>query len=358
FRHNYPLLSEFLPRVVKRKYPNDIEIFTVLRFAGESQFLEFQTSMASQGMVSLTKSLCIMTPKVRLKNTKTTKNLMTRSCNLRVLCSKLSQWEQAPFIQASKEEAGGGIVLEKTKNVFESIVSETEAEEQKIQFFKWPIWLLGPSVLLTSGMAPTLWLPLSSVYVGSKVVSVLSLIGLDCIFNLGATLFLLMADSCARPKDPSQPCKSQPPFSYKFWNVFALVTGFLVPTLLLLGSQTGLLASLQPELPFLSVAVLLFPYFILLAVQTLTEILTWSWQSPVWLVTPVVYEAYRVLQLMRGLKLSAEVNAPVWVVHMIRGLVSWWVLILGMQLMRVAWFAGFASRTTTTTQQPESVASE
>ncbi|CAF2048853.1 unnamed protein product, partial [Brassica napus] len=358
FRHNYPLLSEFLPRVVKRKYPNDIEIFTVLRFAGESQFLEFQTSMASQGMVSLTKSLCIMTPKVRLKNTKTTKNLITRSCNLRVLCSKLSQWEQAPFIHDSTEEAGGGIVLEKTKNVFESIVSETEAEEQKIQFFKWPIWLLGPCVLLTSGMAPTLWLPLSSVYVGSKVVSVLSLIGLDCIFNLGATLFLLMADSGARPKDPSQPCKSQPPFSYKFWNVFALVTGFLIPTLLLLGSQTGLLASLQPELPFLSVAVLLFPYFILLAVQTLTEILTWSWQSPVWLVTPVVYEAYRVLQLMRGLKLSAEVNAPVWVVHMIRGLVSWWVLILGMQLMRVAWFAGFASRTTTTTQQPESVASE
>ncbi|WZZ18039.1 hypothetical protein YC2023_111128 [Brassica napus] len=59
-----------------------------------------------------------------------------------------------------------------------------------------------------------------------------------------------------------------------------------------------------------------------------------------------------------GQKLSAEVNAPVWVVHVIRGLVSWWVLILGMQLMRVAWFAGFASRTTTTTQQPESVASE
>ncbi|KAF8044771.1 hypothetical protein N665_6910s0001 [Sinapis alba] len=163
-----------------------------------------------------------------------------------------------------------------------------------------------------------------------------------------------MADSCARPKDSSQPCKSQPPFSYKFWNVFALVTGFLVPTLLLLGSQTGLLSSLQPELPFISSAVLFFPYFILLAVQTLTEILTWNWQSPVWLVTPVVYEAYRVLQLMRGLKLSVEVNAPVWVVHMLRGLVSWWVLILGMQLMRVAWFAGFASRTTTANQQPES----
>ncbi|KAJ0246569.1 Cytochrome P450 family protein [Hirschfeldia incana] len=316
--------------------------------------------MASQGIVSLAKSLSILTPRVRLKTPETMQNLKrTRSRHLRVCCSKLSQWGKSPFIHDSTEEAGG-IVIEKNKNVFESIVSDTDTEDDEkvvsTQLLRWPIWLLGPSVLLTTGMAPTLWLPLSSVYVGSKVVSVLSLIGLDCIFNLGATLFLLMADSCARHEDPSQPCKSQPPFSYKFWNVFALLTGFLVPTLLLLGSQTGLLASLQPELPFLSVAVLLFPYFILLAVQTLTEILTWNWQSPVWLVTPVVYEAYRILQLMRGLKLSAEVNAPVWVVHMIRGLVSWWVLILGMQLMRVAWFAGFASRTvtTTTTAQPES----
>ncbi|CAF2264810.1 hypothetical protein HID58_013961 [Brassica napus] len=317
--------------------------------------------MVSQGMVSLTKSLCITTPRIRLKNPKMIHNLKTGSSHhLRVLCTKMSQWEPSPFIRSSAQEAGN-IVLEKTSNVFDSIVSESAEEEQtttnshqQAQVFKWPIWLLGPSVLLTSGMAPTLWLPLSSVFVGSNVVSVLSLIGLDCIFNLGATLFLLMADSCARPKDPSLSCKSKPPFSYKFWNVFALLTGFLVPTLLLFGSQTGLLGSLQPELPFISSAVLLLPYFILLAVQTLTEILTWSWQSPVWLVTPVVYEAYRVLQLMRGLKLSAEVNAPVWVVHMIRGLVSWWVLILGMQLMRVAWFAGYTSRTTATNQQPES----
>ncbi|KAL1219233.1 hypothetical protein V5N11_000613 [Cardamine amara subsp. amara] len=332
--------------------------------------------MVSQGMVSLTKSLCTMTPRIHLKNPNMMMhNLKTKSCNLRfrnlrVLCSttKLSQWEPSPFIHASAEEASG-IVLDKTANVFESIVSESSAKEEKVdsakqqrmnsqvQVLKWPIWLLGPSVLLTSGMAPTLWLPLSSVFLGSNIVSLLSLIGLDCIFNLGATLFLLMADSCARPKDPSQSCNSKPPFSYKFWNMFSLITGFLVPTLLLFGSQSGLLASLQPQLPFLSSAVLLFPYFMLLAVQTLTEILTWHWQSPVWLVTPVVYEAYRILQLMRGLTLSSEVNAPVWVVHMLRGLVSGWVLILGMQLMRVAWFAGFASRTTTS-QQPQSVASK
>jgi len=62
------------------------------------------------------------------------------------------------------------------------------------------------------------------------------------------------------------------------------------------------------------------------------------------LVTPVVYESYRLLQLMRGLKLGAELSAPTWMLHMIRGLVSWWILILGVQLMSVAWFAGFAAR--------------
>lgn len=75
----------------------------------------------------------------------------------------------------------------------------------------------------------------------------------------------------------------------------------------------------------------------------LTEMLTWHWESPIWLVTPVVYEAYRVLQLMRGLKLGAELGAPAWTVHMIRGLVCWWVLVLGVQVMRVAWYAGFTA---------------
>ncbi|KAK3206006.1 hypothetical protein Dsin_020052 [Dipteronia sinensis] len=74
--------------------------------------------------------------------------------------------------------------------------------------------------------------------------------------------------------------------------------------------------------------------------EVLTELLTWHWQSPVWLVTPVVYESYRVLQLTRGLKLGAELSAPAWMMHTIRGLVCWCVLTLGLQLMRVAWFAG------------------
>ncbi|KAJ8632181.1 hypothetical protein MRB53_025517 [Persea americana] len=232
----------------------------------------------------------------------------------------------------------------------ETSVSKNEdgAEDMKnkpllqFQHLKWPMWLLGPSVLLATGVVPTLWLPLSSVFLGPNIAGLLSLVGLDCIFNMGATLFLLMADACARPKSPTQSCNIQVPRSYSFWNMGASLMGFVIPLLILLASNKGIF---QPQLPFISFAVLLGPYLLLLSIQMLTEMLTWHWKSPVWLVTPVVYEAYRVLQLMRGLRLGVEIGAPVWMVESIRGLVSWWVLILGMQLMRVAWFVGFASQT-------------
>ncbi|GMY23226.1 Cytochrome P450 [Fagus crenata] len=271
-------------------------------------------------------------------------------------CSQSTPWESSPVTYAPTETAGDNF-LKKTTNLFETLKSNNTAEVPvtntddvtdssnqpvvQLQFHKWPMWLLGPSLLLATGMVPTLWIPLSSIFLGPNIASLLSLVGLDCIFNLGAILFLLMADSCARPKQPSQACKSKAPFSYQFWNMVATVTGFIFPLMLLYGSQKGFI---QPQLSFISFAILLGPYLLLLSVQILTEMLTWHWQSPVWLVTPVVYEAYRVLQLMRGLKLGAELSAPAWIMHTIRGLVSWWVLILGIQLMRVAWFAGFTTR--------------
>ncbi|KAK9273061.1 hypothetical protein L1049_017868 [Liquidambar formosana] len=283
-----------------------------------------------------------------------------------VCCTKLSPWEPSPVTYAPTDEAGGNF-LEGTTNIFETLNSEATAEapvanieehtntsnqpSMQLQFLKWPIWLLGPSLLLITGIVPTLWLPLSSIFLGANIASLLSLIGLDCIFNLGATLFLLMADSCAQPINLMEAHNSKAPFSYQFWNIVATVAGFIIPLTMLLGSQKGFL---QPQLPFISSAVLLGPYLLLLSVQILTEMLTWHWQSPVWLVTPVVYGAYRVLQLMRGLKLGAELSAPAWMVHTIRGLVCWWVLILGMQLMRVAWFAGFTTRARQ--QQPSALA--
>ncbi|XP_061363815.1 uncharacterized protein LOC133307336 [Gastrolobium bilobum] len=278
---------------------------------------------------------------------------INQSC---ICCTKLTPWEPSPVTYAPTDNQSSSF-LQNSANIFETLdpsktadSSTANAEELlekkyqqglQLQFFKWPMWLLGPSILLATGMVPTLWLPMSSIFLGPNIASLLSLVGLDCIFNLGATLFLLMADSCSQPKYPTQDCNSKAPFSYQFWNIVATLTGFIVPLLMMFGSEKGFL---QPQLPLISFAVLLGPYFLLLSVQILTEILTWHWQSPVWLVTPVIYESYRVLQLMRGLKLGVELNAPAWMMHTVRGLVCWWVLILGLQLMRVAWFAGLTAQ--------------
>lgn len=274
---------------------------------------------------------------------------------LKVSCTNISPWEPAPVAYASDD----AVVKfpDRQENIFESMVKGVVNEETlvnddatkavstqrvvQLRYLRWPVWLLGPTLLLATGMVPTLWLPLSSVFLGPNVASLLSLTGLDCIFNLGALLFLLLADSCSRGTNSTHSYNSKPPASYQFWNMFANIAGFIIPLLGLIGSQKGFL---QPSLPLISFSVLLGPYLLLLSVQILTEALTWHWQSPVWLVTPVVYEAYRVLQLMRGLKLGSELVAPSWMLHTIRGLVCWWVLVLGMQLMRVAWFAGFTAR--------------
>ncbi|MED6107406.1 hypothetical protein PIB30_013516 [Stylosanthes scabra] len=283
-----------------------------------------------------------------------------------ICCTKLTPWEPSPISYAPTDNQSEKF-LPSSANIFDTIDStkrdestteSTEVSEEtknqqgmQLQFFKWPMWLLGPTVLLATGMVPTLWLPISSIFLGPNIASLLSLIGLDCIFNLGATLFLLMADSVSRPRNPMQECNSKAPFSYRFWNIIATLTGFIIPMLLMFGSDKGIL---QPQLPLISSLVLLGPYLLLLSVQVLTEILTWHWQSPVWLVTPVIYESYRVLQLMRGLKLGAELGVPGWMMHTIRGLVCWWVLILGLQLMRVAWFAGFNAQR----QKQQSVSSD
>ncbi|TXG62649.1 hypothetical protein EZV62_009643 [Acer yangbiense] len=232
--------------------------------------------------------------------TTTTLELPLRMSRLKLRTSMASMFLRAKGNLIALPDSTLYVAL-KITNIFETLGSENTAEAPlasakteevtapltELQFLKWHTWLLGPSLLLSTGMVPTLWLPISSIFLGPNIARLLSLIGLDCIFNLGATLFLLMADSCARPK-----------------NRHRAATASLL--------------------------------------LVLTELLTWHWQSPVWLVTPVVYESYRVLQLMRGLKLGAELSAPAWMMLTIR-LVCWWVLILGMQLMRVAWFAGFTT---------------
>lgn len=213
---------------------------------------------------------------------------------------------------------------------------ENHVEKYGVQPLKWPLWLLAPSMLLATGVIPTLWLPFSSILSGTSVASLLSLTGLDGIFNIGATFFFLMADNCARSRKGNV-SYFKIPFSYKFWNFVLNLVGFAIPCLAWAASYSGVL---QPNVCLLSFATMLGPYLMLLSVQMLAEMLMWHWKSPVWLIVPVVYEAYRFLQLIRGLDLGIDLGAPTWLMEGMKGLVAWWVLVFGMQLMRIAWFVG------------------
>ncbi|TXG62640.1 hypothetical protein EZV62_009634 [Acer yangbiense] len=79
-----------------------------------------------------------------------------------ICCTKLTPWEPSPDKHAPAEDAGYDF-LQKTSNIFETLGSENMAEAPlasakteevtaevsnqplaELQFFKWPMWLLGP----------------------------------------------------------------------------------------------------------------------------------------------------------------------------------------------------------------------
>ncbi|KAM0940846.1 hypothetical protein DsansV1_C18g0154561 [Dioscorea sansibarensis] len=220
--------------------------------------------------------------------------------------------------------------------------SKQEAEEEEpFRLLKWPMRLIVPSVLLMTAMAPTLWLPLPAVFEVVDLSGFLSLVGLDCTFNIGATLFFLVSDAYGRPKRSLKAIESQIPLSNKLWNMVANAAGFAFPLIMLMASSTYIV---RPPLPFISFSVMLGPYLLMLAVQIVAEVLTWRWKSPAWLLVPVVYEVYRMFQLRRAVRLAVLLGAPAWSVEGLLVLISGWVLILVVQLLRVAWFSGYAAR--------------
>ncbi|KAG6555687.1 hypothetical protein Mapa_002924 [Marchantia paleacea] len=211
-------------------------------------------------------------------------------------------------------------------------------------------WILGPLALLITGAFPALWLPSHTLFSGSITAGLLALAGLDSTFHMGATAFLLMADASARGKAPAassnqqqqqqQQQQSSIPLGYKVWSFMVNLTGLLVPVAAVAMAMEG---RLSPGLEWLPAAALLGPYTLMLLVQWVAEAMVWHWHSPVWPVLPILYQAYRLLQLTRGLELGpiAAIDAPAWLVQgLLKGLVAWWVFVLGMQTMWLATLVG------------------
>ncbi|BFI36852.1 hypothetical protein MARPO_0010s0201 [Marchantia polymorpha] len=207
-------------------------------------------------------------------------------------------------------------------------------------------WILGPLALLITGAFPALWLPSHTLFSGSITAGLLALAGLDSTFHMGATAFLLMADASARGKAPAESSNQQQqqrssiPLGYKVWSFMVNLTGLLVPGAVVAMAMEG---KLSPGLEWLPAAALLGPYTLMLLVQWVAEAMVSHWHSPVWPVLPIVYQAYRLLQLTRGLELgpSAAIAAPAWLVQgLLKGLVAWWVFVLGMQIMWLVTLVG------------------
>ncbi|XP_039126576.1 uncharacterized protein LOC120262506 [Dioscorea cayenensis subsp. rotundata] len=123
--------------------------------------------------------------------------------------------------------------------------------------------------------------------------------------------------------------------------MIANTAGFVLPLIMLLASSTY---NVRPPLPFISFVVMLGPYLLMLAVQIAAEVMTWMQKSPTWLVVPVVYEIYRLFQLRRAIRLAALLGAPVWSIEGLLVLISMWLFVLVVQLLRVAWFSGYAAK--------------
>ncbi|ONL97203.1 hypothetical protein ZEAMMB73_Zm00001d028861 [Zea mays] len=134
--------------------------------------------------------------------------------NLVLQCTKNLSWETSlPYASAEDDASiikGTGVVepidTEEAPQIpilqsDEDVVEVKNEPSWHLKAFKLAMWLVGPSILLVTGIVPTLWLPLSSVFHGPNIAGLLSLVGLDFIFNMGAMLFFLMADACSRQEN-------------------------------------------------------------------------------------------------------------------------------------------------------------
>ncbi|KAH6557306.1 hypothetical protein KP509_1Z122300 [Ceratopteris richardii] len=234
-------------------------------------------------------------------------------------------------------------LLEPTPDNPVTLLESGSPKIENISFWKlgWSLWLFGPLILLGTGVIPTLWLPMVNLFEGSSTAGLLALAGLDGIFNLGASIFLLMTDSCAHSwkyfLKNGHRLFHDIPTSYKVWTVLVKIIALLGPLVAYMGSKYGCFG---PEPAFLPLAVMMLPYISFLFVHMLAEFLVWKWRSPVWLILPLVYGCYGVLQLSRGLQLGLAFSAPLWTIKGMKCLISWWVLVLSVQLMWISWFVG------------------
>lgn len=149
----------------------------------------------------------------------------------------------------------------------------------------------------------------------------------NLLFFTLATFFLIVvgwAWKNSKPFDLPQPL----PGWFSIWFLIAQIVGAVVPlgVLLLWGVWWG----------YSSVFTVLVPYFVMLGLQILSEILTLrKFHSVVWVMVPYLYVPYRIWQLYEGLTLLNPTNELVWIRNLLLVEIVLWTVNYALNLSQL-----------------------
>ncbi len=149
----------------------------------------------------------------------------------------------------------------------------------------------------------------------------------NLLFLAIATSFLVVVGWAWRQSKPYSLPQPLPEW-FKMWFLTVQLVGGLLPLLaiLLWGVWWG----------YSSVLTVLVPYFVMLGLQILSEIVTLrQFQSVVWVMVPYLYLPYRVWQLYKGLTLLSPASELMWVQNLLLIEIVLWTLNYALDLSQL-----------------------
>ncbi|KAK4756275.1 hypothetical protein SAY87_006402 [Trapa incisa] len=164
-------------------------------------------------------------------------------------------------------------------------------------------WILGPTVLVTSFILPSLYLRriLSIVFEDSLLTDFLILFFTEALFYSGVAIFLMIIDRMRRSIsfDFNAHQRTAPQFAQRISSVATLVLSLIIPmvTMGFVWPWTGPAASAA-----------LAPYLVGIVVQFAFEQYARYKKSPSLAVIPVIFQVYRLHQLNRAAQLVTALS--------------------------------------------------
>lgn len=149
----------------------------------------------------------------------------------------------------------------------------------------------------------------------------------NLLFFAIATSFLVVVNWAWRQSKPYSLPQPLPEW-FRVWFLTVQVVGGLLPLLamLLWGVWWG----------YSSVLTVLIPYFVMLGLQILSEIVTLrQFHSVVWVMVPYLYLPYRIWQLYEGLTLLSPTSELMWVQNLLLVEIVLWTLNYALDLSQL-----------------------